>query len=133
WARMPTYAGVASITREDLVAFHAAHVHLNHMVLGIAGDFERAAVLELLREAFGDWPAGPAPGPAPGDVVRAMSDPGVYEVVKEDMTQSNIAMGHLGITRDNPDFYAVEALNYILSGSSASRLFASIRTRQGLA
>src|SRR5690606_2086894 len=66
-------------------------------------------------------------------VVRAMSDPGVYEVVKEDMTQSNIAMGHLGITRDNPDFYAVEALNYILSGSSASRLFASIRTRQGLA
>jgi zinc protease len=59
--------------------------------------------------------------------------PGVYFAPKEDVTQSNVRIGHLGIEKSNPDYYAVEALNEVLSGSFASRLFADVRTKKGLA
>ena len=49
------------------------------------------------------------------------------------MTQAAIALGELGIRRDDPDFYAVEVLNDVLSGSFTSRLVSEIRTAKGLA
>jgi zinc protease len=42
-------------------------------------------------------------------------------------------MGSLGILRSNPDYCAVELMNQVLSGSFASRLFANVRTKKGLA
>ncbi len=43
-------------------------------------------------------------------------------------------LGHLGISRTNPDYYAVTVMNYILgSGGFSSRLMDSIRDKQGLA
>jgi zinc protease len=59
--------------------------------------------------------------------------PGVFYVAKNDMNQSNIEIGHLGITRDNPDYFAVELLNQVFSGSSSSRLYSSVRSEKGLA
>jgi predicted Zn-dependent peptidase len=133
WARVPTYASVGGISRDDLVAFHRAHVHPNRMVLGVLGDFAAEAMLAKVRQAFGDWPAGPEAGPAPGEVAEPRAAPGIYYVEKTDMTQANIAMGHLGITRDNPDYYAVEVMNEVLSGGFASRLFSNVRSKKGLA
>jgi zinc protease len=42
-------------------------------------------------------------------------------------------MGHLGGLRSDPDFYALEVLNQLFSGSFASRLINDVRTRKGLA
>jgi zinc protease len=53
--------------------------------------------------------------------------------INKDITQANIMLGHLGITRDNPDFYAVVVMNYILGGGGfASRLMDNIRDNKGL-
>jgi zinc protease len=49
------------------------------------------------------------------------------------VNQSNIRMVGLGTTRDNPDFYAIEVFNEVMSGGFSSRLVQSIRTAQGLA
>jgi zinc protease len=49
------------------------------------------------------------------------------------VTQANITLGHLGVTRDNPDYYAVQMMNYILGGGIASRLTAKIREEKGWA
>ena len=49
------------------------------------------------------------------------------------MTQSDIIIGHLGIRRDNPDYYAVEVMNEVLSGGFAARLFSNVRSKKGLA
>jgi zinc protease len=59
--------------------------------------------------------------------------PGIYFVEKSDVNQSDIDMIELGIDRHNPDLFAVEVMNQLFGGSFASRLFVSIRTRQGLA
>ncbi len=132
YARRPTYESAGSITRDDLAAWHQRWYHPERVILGLAGDFERDQALELVRREFGDWPRGPGAEP-PAAGWREEPSPGVYHVAKDDITQSNIAMGHLGIREDHPDFYAVEVMNNVLSGSASSRLFSEVRTRQGLA
>jgi zinc protease len=54
--------------------------------------------------------------------------------IDRDITQANIVLGHLGIRRENPDYYAVLVMNYILGGGGfASRLMDNIRDDKGLA
>jgi zinc protease len=132
YARSETFASVVAVTREDLVTWHRRFYHPNNVVLGLVGDFEREAILALVEELFGDWPVGPATPEFAGGIAPA-SPAGVFTVAREDVNQSSIAMGHLGIRRDAPDYYAVQVLNELFSGSMASRLFAEVRTRQGLA
>ena len=43
--------------------------------------------------------------------------------INREITQANIIIGNEGISRGNPDFYAVSVMNYILGGGGfASRL-----------
>ena len=55
-------------------------------------------------------------------------------VINKDISQANIILGNLGIARANPDFYALQVMNYILGGGGfASRLLDNIRVNRGLA
>jgi len=132
YTQRPTYTSVANISRDDLVAWHRKYFHPNRVIVGLVGDFDSEEALALVEKVFGSWKQGPAFEPAdiPYDTEP---DPGVFYVEKNDMTQSNIAMGHIGIRRDNPDYYGVQVMNQVLSGSFASRLFSRVRSEQGLA
>jgi zinc protease len=132
YARRPTYATVAAIGRDDLVAWHRARFHPDRTVLGLVGDFDSAQALEMIRSSFGDWPRGPERQP-PAAAPEQGPAPGVYFAEKDDVTQSYVAMGTLGIRRDNPDYYAVELMNEVFGGSFASRLFSNVRSKKGLA
>ena len=132
YTQQPTYSSVASVTREDLIAWHRKYFQPERVVLGLVGDFDSAEALELVKEVFGTWPRGSG-RETPDVPYDREPKPGVYYVEKGDMTQSNIAMGHVGIRKDNPDYYAVQVMNQVLSGSFASRLFSRVRSQQGLA
>ncbi len=129
---IPTYASVLSITREDLIQWHQTYFHPNRMILGVAGDFNKAQTIALLKEVFGDWPKGPSVADVPA-LVQDRVPPGVFYIEKNDMTQAKIAMGHLGIRRDHPDYFPLVVVNQILSGSFGARLFSNVRSKQGLA
>ncbi|HUF78071.1 MAG TPA: pitrilysin family protein [Thermoanaerobaculia bacterium] len=143
YARTPTYATLAAIDREDLVSWHRRHFRPEQVILGLVGDFDSETALALVREAFGDWQApsggeqadteelGAAAGTA--GLYREEPSPGVFVAEKGDVNQSSIALGHLGILKSHPDFYAVEVMNEVFGGSMTSRLFSEVRTRKGLA
>ncbi|HSS79021.1 MAG TPA: pitrilysin family protein [Thermoanaerobaculia bacterium] len=132
YGRTATFASLGKIRREDLVAWHGETFHPDRIILGLVGDFQRDDALRQIREAFGDWPKGPAW--THSDVpFRKQPSPGVWFARKDDVTQSFIAMGHLGGLRSDPDYYALEVLNQLFSGSFASRLVNDVRTRKGLA
>ncbi|HEY3177073.1 MAG TPA: pitrilysin family protein [Candidatus Polarisedimenticolia bacterium] len=132
YARVPEYASVEKISREDLLAFHKTYFQPNRIIIGVVGDFSAKDMAARIRATFGDWPKGPATKD-PEAAYQATNKPGVYYIQKEDMTQSDIIMGHLGIRRDNPDYFAVEVLNEAFGGSFAARLFSNVRSRKGLA
>jgi zinc protease len=130
YARQPEYATIASITRDDLLAFHARTVHPNNIILSFIGDFDSAQLEKKLRDTFGSW----ARGPQVAKPTTAMSGakPGVYFVAKDDVTQANIAMVHPGIERNNPDYYALNVMNEIFGGGFSGRLMQTLRSQKGL-
>lgn len=136
YARESTVESVSKITRDDLLAFHAKTIHPNGIILGVTGDFDRAAILVLLKETFGAWTKGDvAPivlPPVATDVARA--DKTVVRFVGKSTSQTHLRMGHLSIKENDPDYPAMVLLNDILGGSSfRSRLFNDVRTKRGLA
>ena len=121
-----------AITRQGMVDFHRRFFRVDNMILAVSGDFDRASMLRELNAVFGKTAARPAtvlpdiPQPAP--VFAAET---VYG--KKEVNQTVIRMGHLGVTKESPDLYALRILDYILGGSFTSRLTMEIRTNQGLA
>ena len=127
-----TYETLRSITREDALAWHRQMFHPDRTVLGLVGDFSSEEALRWVREALGDWPRGPQTKLA-APPWRERLTPGIYYAEKGDVPQSGIIMGHLGVRRDHPDYYALEVMNQVLGTSSFSRLFSNVRTKKGLA
>ncbi len=134
YARIPEYRTVAAITRQDLIEWHGKYVHPNNIILGVVGDFDSAKMEARLRQAFASWPGGPR-GEAAKDaeIKPEPAKPGYYQVDKTDVNQSNIQMVALGITRKNPDYFAVSVFNEAFGGGFSSRLFGDIRTTKALA
>jgi zinc protease len=135
YAREAEYSTIAAITRQDLLDWHKTYVHPNHIILGISGDFDPAAMEAKLRAAFQSWPKGPT---AKKDEPQAKiqfhpAKPGYYLIPKDDVNQSSIHMVTLGTTRNNPDYYAISVFNEAFGGGFSSRLFNDIRTKRGLA
>src|SRR5579884_1043046 len=131
YARVPEYATVDAITRQDLLDWHAKYTHPNNMIMAVTGDFDSVVMEAKLRKLFADLPKGP---PAPvTDVPVTAPKPGVYFAAKDDVNQSEIRMIAAGIRRDNPDYYAVSVMNEIMGGGFSSRLFIALRTKAGLA
>jgi len=123
---------VTRLTRQDLVEFHHRFYRPNRAIMAIVGDVRKTEALDLVKKYFGSWtpkalplPAFPTPLPLPKPMLK---------LIDKDLTQATIVLGHVGIERRNPDFYAVAVMNYILGGGGfSSRLVHRIRDEQGLA
>lgn len=127
-----TFESAGSISREDMVGFHRRFYRLDNMILAVSGDFDRTALLHELNAAFiQEKKRPPLLLPEVSQPKLKFEDELLYG--KKDVNQTVIRMGHLGLTKDSPDIYAVRLLDYILGGSFTSRLTMEIRTNQGLA
>jgi len=132
YARTPEFATLESVSQADLVAFHKKYFQPNRIILGVVGDFNSKEMLAKIKEAFGNWPKGSELKDEPA-IYQTAVKPGIYYVQKEDMTQSDIIMGHLGIMKNNPDIFAVDVMNEAWGGGFAARLFSNVRSKKGLA
>ena len=120
------------IQRDDIVVFHRDFFLPNNSILAVVGDISAGELSGLLQKYLSGWKPGmplsrvmkPAEGNKTRKVIR----------IEKDLTQANIIFGNIGISRDNPDYYAVSVMNYILGGGGfSSRMMRSIRDKMGLA
>ena len=120
------------ITREDISAFYKEHYLPNNTIITVVGDISKSELTSLLERYFMNWRKKVSkemllPPPVFEDKPKVIK-------IQKALTQANIMLGHLGIKRDNPDYYAVSVMNYILGGGGfASRLMDNIRDNKGLA
>lgn len=128
-----TKASVESVTRDDLVAFHQKYFFPKNFVFAVSGDIETGAMLAKLNALLAGWPDRELTlPPIPNEVAPAK--PGVYMIAKEDVNQSRIRVGHIGVRRDIPDQYALTVMNDILGGGGfTSRIVRRVRSDEGLA
>jgi zinc protease len=132
WPVNGTEETLSKVTLADVQAFYAKEYQPSQIILTIVGDMTVEQATALVQTHFGAWKKGATPP-------RNIKDPApikrrTVQLIEKDLTQSTIVLGHGGIQRANPDFYAVTVMNYILgAGGFSSRLMDSIRDKQGLA
>lgn len=125
---------VAALDADAARAFHAQIFVPGNAILYASGDVDAADFAQRAQAAFGDWQA--APVPAPGAAPPAPAPPArrVVIVDRPDLGQVQLALGHDGIQRDDPERIAASLMNSTLGGGGfSSRLMTVIREREGLA
>jgi len=131
WPLNGTEESLNKITHADVVGFYTREYAPSQMILTIVGDVTAEQITGFVQTHFGGWKKV---SPPPRSAKSAPPiDKKTVQLIEKDLTQSNVILGHGGISRTNPDFYAVTVMNYILgAGGFSSRLMDSIRDKQGL-
>jgi zinc protease len=124
-------ASVKGLEPQSLRAFYERYYRPNRTILSVVGDVSHQEIARALNQAFRSWPKGE---PATAPVAPSKVGSGETLWVNKDLTQANIILGHAGVGRENPDYYAIQVMNYILGGGGfSSRMLDSIRNERGLA
>jgi zinc protease len=133
--RLETQGSIESITREDLVEFHAKAIHPANFVIAAAGAFKAGDLKAKLEAAFKDWPRSAGkPGAPPAVTHKAKPEILCFHKDGKNINQGRVTMGHLGVDIRHPDVQAIRVMSYILgAGGFSSRLMQKVRTEEGLA
>lgn len=145
WAnRYSTSNTIASITHRDIKKFQYKWFWPSNFVVAVSGDFDRDEMISKVEKCFAGQPQGtlemngedidPTGTPPPIPTNTVFAAPGVYLVNKPDVNQGRVSMMLPGISRYNPDYYAVIMMNDILGGGGfTSHIMSRVRSDEGLA
>jgi len=124
---------VERLTRDDLKEFHRQYFVPNNVILSIVGDFQVPELLPKIEKFFGNWEARPVIFPRYPEAVRQTTKR--VKFIRVPAQQLNIYLGHIGVTRKNPDYYALQVLDTILGGGAGftARIPQRLRDDLGLA
>lgn len=133
WAQEPEAVTVAALTVEELQALHATLFAPAQMLCAAAGDFDIDTLVDQIERLMVLYPEH-HPVPRQSPAIEATPHPGVW-ISPKTLPQSVINVGHLGLSRDNPDKYAMLIMNGVLGSPDRfnSWLMSTIRTTEGLA
>ena len=121
-----------ALTRGDLAAHHRDLFVPRNAIVSAVGDFDAGAMEDELRRRFEGWtdraplfapPAEPSLG-------------GALDVhIEEDRDQLHIYLGHLGVRRADPDWYALLVGDFVLGSGPGmtDRMSRKLRDEMGLA
>jgi len=118
-----------TMTRDELVAFWQGGYIPENAALVVAGDITESETRALAEKYFGSWKgkASPAaPPPAPAATSRR-----VIIVDKPASPQTVLRVGHMGVSRANPDYAPIEVMNTALGGLFSSRINLNLRETHG--
>ncbi|HKD99882.1 MAG TPA: pitrilysin family protein [Planctomycetota bacterium] len=122
---------VRRLRRDDLLAFHREAYAPERTILAVAGDVDPREIVSIARRAFRSWTARARPAPTPPSI-PAPRPQSVHELV--DREQVHVAIGHVGITREDPDYDALVVLDHVLGTGAGftDRISRRLRDEQGL-
>ena len=127
----PTQATYEGITGADLKAVHAQNFFPKNIILAASGDFKKADLKAKVNKAVSGWKNKKLSIPMFSKKFL-QPEPGVY-FIQMRTNQGYISLGHLGLEDTNPDYFAVQVMNFILGGGSfTSRITTKVRSDEGL-
>jgi zinc protease len=126
-----TVASLNAITRAEIQEFHRRHYTAANAVVAIVGDLDRPAAEQLANTLVGSLPQGERVPPTPPVAPLAASQ---TLRIPHPSSQSHILIGQVGVSRADPDYYALYLGNHVLGGNGlVSQLSQEIREKRGLA
>jgi zinc protease len=122
---------LGAIDRASLQTWWSTYARPDAAVLYIAGDVDADKAFESAKRYFGGWKATGALPKISMPPVPARTPTKIY-LVDRPANQSQIRVGHVGITEKDPDWPAVRVMSDVLGGGFNSRLNDTIRVKKGL-
>lgn len=124
---------VSPMTTQDIRKFYTANYIPEGSAIAIAGDFNSAEMKTLVTNLFSGWKKGSKAQPnlAAGPI-NTPAKQQVLLVNKDDAKETTFYIGAPGISRNNPDYVAVDVINTLFGGRFTSMLNDELRVNTGL-
>ena len=123
-----TEESIASLTRDDMVAYHKTWVRPEGATLVVVGDTTLAELVPLLDKHLGAWAgSGPAPTAPAISSVKLPAKARVFLVDQPGALQATILAGHVMPSTKDAGSVRLGVANSILGGEFSSRLNMNLR------
>ncbi len=124
-------ASIETLARTDLVALRERLFARKDLKIAVVGAIDAQTLSDHLDATFGALaPVNDLVEIAPTIVAGA----GSRHVVSLDVPQTTIRFGRTGVSKRDPDYFAVVVANHIFGGGSfTARLFKEVREKRGMA
>jgi predicted Zn-dependent peptidase len=109
-----------TVGRDDLVAYYRTYYAPNNCILVLSGDFDSAAALKQLRDAFGQIPSQPQPPPPVNSEPEQRGERRAK--VHYPAQQVTFMGGYKAPPVSDPDHAVLDVLSSILGDGESSRL-----------
>ena len=130
YGRQATPDSVATITRDDLAAFHARYYTAPNASITLVGDLSRSEAKKIADAIASGLPQGAAAKLPPAPITAK----GRLTKVPHPASQAHVYIGIPAVERGNPDYFPLLVGNYSLGGGGfVSRLMKEVRDRRGYA
>ncbi len=135
YGQQPTPESIAKIVRGDLEAFHARYWQPSRMRVTVVGALSQPEAQALVDTVFSFFPktAAQPSSPLTNTPMPLQQSAPTRQAIEHPATQAHLWLGLQGISRSDPEFFALTVGNYILGGGGfVSRLTEEIREKRGL-
>ena len=131
----PTSGKVSTISKietADLKSFYVKNYRPNGAAIAITGDFNSALMKAKITKMFSEWKKGAEPDLKISTPAALPNNARVLLVNKDDARETTMYIGGKGISRNNPDYVAIDVINTVLGGRFTSWLNDELRVNSGL-
>jgi predicted Zn-dependent peptidase len=126
-------ATVNNLTVKDVKDFYNTNYKPNDAAICIVGDFVSKDMKATLIKLFSGWEKSVKEKEnLASKPIAVPTENKVLLVNKEDAKETTFYIGSLGISRNNPDFVAIEVVNTLFGGRFTSMLNDELRVNSGL-
>jgi len=124
---------VSAITAGDLKKFYSENYVPGGSAISIVGDFNSKEMKDLVTKIFSSWPAKKqTQANLASQPITKPTTQRVLLVDKGDAKETTFYIGGAGISRNNPDYIAVDVINTLFGGRFTSMLNDELRVNSGL-
>jgi zinc protease len=128
-----TQSTVSKLTVNDLSTFYKTNYNPNHAAISVVGDFNSKEMKAALTVLFSKWEKSSKEEESPASkTVALLKENRVLLVNKEDAKETTFYIGAPGVSRNNPDYVAIEVVNTLFGGRFTSMLNDELRVNSGL-
>ena len=130
WDQVGTKEVINSLNREDFISYRKKLYSPDNTVIAIAGNVQHEDMVKKVEKLFVFDQSVKTFEPDP--IKEIGRDKFIYLRNKK-TEQAHVMVGFPAYAEGHPDHYALKMLTIILGGNMSSRMFLSVRERQGLA
>lgn len=126
-------SSIGKLTAKDIQSFYNTYYKPNQAAISIVGDFSTKEMKSKLTALFSNWEK--SKNEIENPALKNIDYPSNNKVIlvnKDDAKETTFYIGAPGISRNNPDYVAVEVINTLFGGRFTSMLNDELRVNTGL-